>query len=398
MRPATIPPGHFATPLLETPFHPRIAPLNRLHNWAAWAGYRTAACFGDVEMEHSAIRNAATLYDISPMMKYRIRGPEAADYLNRLTLRDAGRLAEGAVHYTAWTDDAGMVMDDGTLFRLGPQDFRLCSQERHLPWLLDSAWGFDVTVEDETEGVAALALQGPTSASVLRAAGFDIDALRPFRQGRFPFGTGELTISRTGFTGDLGYELWINPADALVLWDRLMAAGAPFGLVPVGSEAVMIARIEAGFLTANLDFIPAQQALREDRARSPLELGLGWMIDWDKGHFTGRRALAAERAHGSRWALVGLDIPGNVAAEGALLYEGKKREAGFITAACWSPTLKRNIAIAHVAARHADCRDLWVEIYARRELHYHKLMLPVTKTARPFFAPERRRATPPGRY
>ena len=160
----------------------------------------------------------------------------------------------------------------------------------------------------------------------------------------------------------------------------------------------MLARTEAGFLTTNLDFIPVHQALREDRVRSPLELGLGWMIDWDKGHFTGRRALLAERNGRSQWALVGLDIPGNVSAEGAILYHGRKREAGFVTAACWSPTLKRNIAIAHVAARHADCRDLWVEIYALRELQYHKLMLPVTKTERPFFAPGRRRATPPARF
>lgn len=385
-------------PLHETPFHPRTAALNRLHNWAPWAGYRTAGCYGDPGMEHSAIRNAATLYDITPMMKYRICGPDAAAFLNRLTLRNAARLAVGAVQYTAWTDDAGKTLDDGTLFRLGPDDFRLCCQERHLPWLLDSARGFDVAIRDETAEVAALALQGPTSASVLAAAGFDVSGLRPFRLTDYPFGNGRLMVSRTGFTGDLGYELWLSPGDALPLWDHLMLCGAPFGLGPAGSDAVMLARTEAGFLTANLDFIPAHQALREDRVRSPLELGLGWMIDWDKGHFTGRRALLAERVQGGAWAVVGLDVPGNVSAEGAILYHRKRQEAGFVTAACWSPTLKRNIAIAHVVARHADCRDLWVEIYALRELQYHKLMLPVRKTERPFHAPDRRRATPPARF
>lgn len=394
-----IPLRHYEQPLQETPFHPRTAPLNRLQNWGAWAGYMTPSCYGDSSMEHTAIRNAATLYDISPMIKYRIRGPGAAEYLNRLTLRDAARLSPGAVHYTAWTDDAGQVMDDGTLFRLGADDFRLCCQERHLPWLMDSAWGFDVIVEDETDRIAALALQGPVSAAVLAAAGFDVSALKPFRLAAFPFGAGEVTISRTGFTGDLGYELWTAPGDALALWDHLMAQGTALGLIPVGTDAVMLARTEAGFLTTNLDFIPAHQALREDRTRSPLELGLGWMIAWDKGPFTGRRALMAEREDKtSRWALAGLDIPGNVSAEGSILYHGKRREAGFVTAACWSPTLKRNIAIAHVAAKYADCRDLWVEIYALRELQYHKLMLPITKTERPFFAPERRRATPPGRF
>lgn len=382
-------------PLAETPFHPRTSALNRLHNWGAWAGYRTAGCYGDTVMEHTAIRNAASLYDITPMIKYRITGPDAAAYLDRLTVRNVSNLAEKAVHYTAWTDDAGQMMDDGTLFRLGPQDFRLCCQERHLPWLRDSAWGFDVAIADETESVAALALQGPTSAAVLRACGFDIDGLKPFRMAEFAFAETNLLISRTGFTGDLGYELWIAPAQALALWDHLMMQGAPFGLMPVGSDAVMLARTEAGFLTANLDFIPAQQALREDRSRSPLELGLGWMVDWNKGPFTGRRALLAERETGGRWALVGLDIPGNVSAEGAILYHRKTTEAGFITAACWSPTLKRNLALAQVQARHADCRDLWVEIYALRELQYAKLMLPVRATPRPFFAPGRRRATPP---
>lgn len=389
---------HFETPLIETPFHPRIEALNRHHHWVAWSGYRTAGCFGDPSMEHTAIRNAATLYDISPMVKYRIRGPEALAYLNRLTLRNVNKLPEGSVHYTAWSDDAGRIMDDGTVFHLGPNHYRLCCQERHLPWLIDSAWGFDVEIHDETADIAALALQGPVSATVLIAAGFDVSALKPFRMARFAFASSEILISRTGFTGDLGYELWIAPELALPLWDHLMQAGALHGLTPIGSDAVMLARTEAGFLTTNLDFIPVQQALREDRARSPLELGLGWMIDWDKGHFTGRSALWAEReGKTSRWALVGLDIPGNIAADGAILYYDKRREAGFVTAACWSPTLKRNIAIAHVAARYADCADLWVEIYAQRELQYHKLMLKVAKTERPFYLPERRRLTPPGR-
>ncbi|MDT8343946.1 MAG: aminomethyltransferase family protein, partial [Thermohalobaculum sp.] len=350
----------------------------------------------DVAMEHSAIRNAATLYDLCPMIKYRIEGPQAVDYLNRLTLRDAGKLAVGAVHYTAWTDDRGRLLDDGTLFRLAPERFRLCCQERHLPWLLDSAWGFDVRITDETEAVAALSLQGPLSATVLAAMGVDVSALRPFRLLEVPFGAGRLTISRTGFTADLGYELWFDPGLALPLWDRLEAAGAPFGLRPIGSEALNIARIEAGFIVTHLDFTPADQAVREDRARSPLEMGLDWMIDWDKGHFTGRRALAAQRARGPTWAFVGLDIAGNVPAEGALLYRDRRHEAGVVTAAVWSPTLKRNIALAQVRRRYLD-RRLWAEIYAQRELHHARMMVRATPAARPFFNPARRRATPPGR-
>lgn len=388
---------HFRTPLLQTPFHARTAAANVLNRWGPWGGYMTALCFGDVDMEYTAVRNAASVYDLCPMVKYRITGPGAAAYLNRLTLRDAARLAVGGVQYTAWVDDQGKLLDDGTLFRQGPQEYLICCQERHLPWFLDSALGFDVAVVEVSEEIAALSLQGPCSASALAAAGFDVSALKPFRMVTLPFQGAQITISRTGFTGDLGYELWMTPDQALPLWDHLFAAGVPFGIRPIGSDALNLARIEAGFIIAGMDFVPAHHALREDRPRSPLEMGLGWMIDWDKGHFTGRRALAAEKARGSDWVLLGLDVPGNVSAEGAILYHDKRVEAGFVTAAAWSPALKANVAIAQVKARYAEATSLWVEIYALRELQYAKLMLQVTPTERPFFNPARRRATPPGR-
>ncbi|SEK99599.1 aminomethyltransferase [Roseovarius azorensis] len=388
---------HYQTPLRQTPFHPRTSAANRLHAWAPWAGYATVQTYDDLAMEHSAIRNAATLYDLCPMIKYRIEGTDAAACLNRLTVRDADRLAVGGVHYTVWCDDAGHLIDDGTLFRLAPDRYRLCCQERHLPWLLDSAFGFDVRITDETGEIAALALQGPTSAVVLRAAGFDIDTLKPFRMAEFPFAGGHLTISRTGFTGDLGYELWTTPDLALPLWDSLTDAGALYGLRPVGSEALNIARLEAGFIIAGQDFTPAPHCLREDRLRSPLEMGLGWLIDWDKGQFTGRRALLRQRERGPHWAFVGLEIEGNVAAEGAILYHNRKTEIGVITGACWSPTLKTSIALAQVKARHAKGGNLWAEIYALRELHYARMMMPARVVARPFFNPTRKRQTPPGK-
>ncbi len=389
---------HAATPLLQTPFHARTAALNRLHRWGPWAGHRAALCFGDADMEYTAIRNGATIYDLCPMLKYAIRGPDAADYLNRLTIRNAAKLPVGGVQYTAWCDDAGKLLDDGTLFRHAADHYRICCQERHLNWLLDSAEGFDVTVVEVTETIAALSLQGPCSAEVLKAAGFDVASLKPFRMTDYPFGNGRLTISRTGFTGDLGYELWLDPTEALPLWDHLFSAGAPWNLRPIGSDALNLARIEAGFIVTNMDFIAADQALREDRPRSPLEMGLAWMIDWDRGHFTGRRALQAEQARGSDWALVALEVGGNISAEGSLLYHNRKTEAGFITAAAWSPSVKKSIALAQVPARHRSGDNLWVEIYALRELQYVKLMLPVTVVERPFFNPPRKRATPPGRF
>lgn len=390
---------HYQIPSKQTLFHPRTAAANRMNAWGPWAGYTTALVYEDETMEYTAIRNAASVYDLCPMVKYRVSGADATAYLNRLTVRNVSKLSVGGVQYTVWCDDAGKLVDDGTLFHLGPDDYRICCQERHLPWLADSAFGFDVTIVEETEEVAALSLQGPCSASVLIAAGFDVSVLKPFRMASFPFGTSELTISRTGFTGDLGYELWTSPDNALPLWDALFAAGALFGIRPIGSNALNLARIEAGFIVTNLDFVPVQQAVREDRSRSPLDMGLDWMIDWDKGHFNGRRTLLAERDNRtSKWALVGLDIEGNVSAEGSLLYHNRKTEAGFITAAAWSPTTKRNIAIAHLARKYANGANLWVEIYALRELQYVKLMVPVQIVDRPFFNPARKRATPPERF
>jgi len=389
---------HFETPLLKTPFHPRTEAANKLWAWGNWGGYTTALTFSDLAMEHSAIRNTATVYDLCPMIKYRIAGPQAVEYLNRLTLRNAAKLSTGGVHYTAWVNDAGHLLDDGTLFRLGPDRFRLCCQERHLTWLQDSAFGFDVTITEETEEIAALSLQGPTSAEILRRAGFAIDALKPFRMAEFAFGTGCLMISRTGFTGDLGYELWTTPDLALPLWDALFAAGALHGLRPIGSHALNIARLEAGFVITGFDFTPADVCVREDRLRSPLELGLGWLIDWDKGQFTGKAALRRQRDAGTTWSFVGLEIDGNISAEGAILYRNRKHEVGVITGACWSPSLKKNIALAQVLTKHAKGDNIWAEIYALRELHYEKLMMRARVVDRPFFNPDRRRATPPGRF
>lgn len=394
---------HYLTPLLRTPFHQRTHTLNRLHSWAPWAGYTTALAFDDVIMEYTAIRNAVSVYDLCPMRKYRITGPGALAYLNRLTLRDVAKLAIGRVHYTAWCDEHGKLLDDGTLFRYAETNFLLCCQEAHLPWLLDSAFGFDVDVADATKDIAALSLQGPCSCAVLKLAGLTaVEKLKPFEMGAFATNGGvPLTVSRTGFTGDLGYELWTSPDHALALWDQLFEAGALHGIRAVGTSALNMARIEAGFIITNFDFTAAEQAVRDDRARSPIEMGLEWMIDFDKGHFNGRRALREEKRRGtSKWALVGLDIEGNVSAENSLVYHAKTREVGYITAALWSPAAKRNIALAMLERPYHSEKagNLWVEIYAPRELMYHKLMVRARITDRPFYNTARRRETPPADF
>lgn len=394
-----IPREHFRTYARETPFHPRLAPLAIAEDWYVWSGFRAVRTVRDAEMEYFAIRNAAALFDISPLVKYRIEGPGAEAFLDRLTLRDVTKLAPGRVQYTAWCDGEGQLLDDGTLFRLAPDRFRLCAQGRHLPWLLDSAAGFDVSVREETEEIAGLALQGPTAAAVLARAGVAaVTTLRPFGIAAVTLGGVPATLSRTGFTGDLGYELFVAAGDALPLWDALVVAGTPFGLTPIGWAALDRARIEAGFLVSGTDFVPADHALRADRARRPDEAGLGWMVDPGKSLFNGRRAILA--AGPPRRRLVGLEIAGNVPAEGAILYHRQRREAGIVTSALWSPMLKKSIAIASLAAPCGGAvqGDLWAEIYALRELEYRKLMKPVRIVPRPFLRLPRAGATPPGMH
>jgi len=395
-------PAHFEKPLLETPFHSRARDLSQADSFVAWAGYTTVDVFTTVEQEYFAIRNAATLYDLTPMVKYRIAGPDAVPYLNRLMTRDLAKLNPDRVAYSIWCNDAGHLIDDGTVFRLGENEYRLCAAARQLDWLLESAVGFDVRIAEITVEIAALALQGPTSCAVLKAAGLrDIEKLKPFGVGYFSLDGRPLTVSRTGFTGDLGYELWMAPEAAEAVWDALMAAGHSRGIRAIGSQALNIARLEAGFLSPNVDFVSAEHTIRTGRDRSPLELGLAWLVDFDKGHFTGRRALLAERQRGPRRQLVGLDIAGNKPAHNALLYAAAdgKREVGSITSAAWSPTCKRNIALAMVDAPYFRTgAAVWAYIYLNRELVWERRMSRAEVVERPFFAPGRRRATPPAEF
>jgi len=390
---------HYRKPLLETPFHARARELSQIDQFVPWAGYTTVDVFTTVEQEYFAIRNACTLFDLTPMVKYRVAGRESLEFLNRLVTRDLRKLRVGRVSYVVWCNDRGHIIDDGTVFRLAETEFRLCTAERQLDWLLDSAIGFDVEIAEVTTEIAALAVQGPTSCYILKRFGLEgIERLKVFEIGEFTVGGRPLTVSRTGFTGDLGYELWMRPTDAVAIWDELMAAGRTRGIRAIGSQALNMARIEAGFLLPNIDFVNAEHTVRLGRDRSPLELGLGWLVDLDKPHFNGRRALLVERRDGPKRLLVGLDVAGNKPAHHALLYteEAGRREAGSVTSALWSPTCKRNIALAIVEAPHfALGTTLWADIYLNRELLWERRMAKCTIVEKPFFAPERRRATPP---
>jgi aminomethyltransferase len=395
---------HYRQPLLRTPFHERARALSQLDAFIPWTGYSTVDVFSTVEQEYFAIRNSCSVYDLTPMVKYRIAGRDALRFLNRLTTRDVRKLAPGKVAYNVWCNDAGELIDDGTVFCLAPGEYRLCTAERQLDWLAASAIGFEVEIAEITEDIAALAVQGPTSCAVLRELGLaGIERLKPFECAQFTLAGahGGLMVSRTGFTGDLGYELWMQPADAEGVWDRLFAAGRTRGIRPIGSRALNTARIEAGFLLPHFDFVPAGQTLRIGTARSPIELGLAWLVDFEKGHFTGRRALVAERARGARRQLVGLDVEGNKPAHNALLYDERrgKRQVGSVSSAAWSPTCKRNLALAMVDAPHFESgATLWAEIYLNRELVWERRIVRARVVERPFYAPARRRATPPADF
>jgi aminomethyltransferase len=398
---------HYRQPLLKTPFHDRARALCQVDSFIPWAGYTTVDVFSTVEQEYFAIRNSTSVYDLTPMVKYRIAGRDATRYLNRLVTRDIAKLRPDRVAYCVWCDDSGHIIDDGTVFCLGESEYRLCTGERQLNWLLDSAVGFDLEISEVTEDIAALSIQGPTSCALLKILGLDgIERLKPFDLAHFTLPVAlavesPLMVSRTGFTGDLGYEMWMRPADAERVWDALMEVGRDRALRAIGSRALNIARIEAGFLLPNVDFVSAEHTLRVGTERSPLELGLEWLLDFQKGHFTGRRALLEEKRRGPRRLLVGLDIDGTKPAHTALLYADRsgKRQVGSVTSATWSPTAKRNIALAMMDAPHITTGlNVWAEIYLNRELVWERRMARAQIVTRPFFSPERRRLTPPANY
>lgn len=398
---STHPPVHQGR--LKTPFYSRLEKLDTVNEWHQWKGYSSADSLYCGDTEYFAIRNATAVFDLTPMTKYRITGPEALEYLNRLVTRDMAKVGPGRVAYAVWCDDHGQVIDDGTIFHLKKGEYRLCSQERHYAWLQAAALGFDVTITHETEDVAALAVQGPTSFSVLDRMGLDgLDQLKPFGLTHFDFQGSELMVSRTGFTGDLGYELWIAPNKAEALWDALFEAGEIFGIRAIGTYALEMSRIEAGYMAPYTEFLPADETVRTGRSRSPLELGMEWLVDFKKPNFNGRRALAEEKRKGSTWRLVKLDIDGNKMAHNSYIYakaKGNKREIGFITSALWSPICKQNIALGTVRTPHGKPGDtVWVEIYYQREMHWNRRMAKATVVDKPFWFPARRGVTPPGRY
>lgn len=386
--------------LLQTPFYSRTSRLCQSNLWSPWKAYTTVDCYSVVEEEYFAIRNATGVFDLTPMIKYRISGNDGLAYLDKLMTRKMNKLTPGRVMYSAWCNDRGHVLDDGTVFHLDDNLWRLCSAERHMDWLLATAIGFDISIEDETDEVVGLAVQGPTSCQVLKAMNLEgVENIKPFQLKYFSFEGMELLVSRTGFTGDLGYELWVTSANAEKLWDALFDAGKAYGILPIGSHALDIVRIEAGFIQAEVDFVPALDVVRAGRGRSPFELGLDWLVHFDKPVFNGRQALLKEKENGSRYRFVRLDVEGNKPANDSFIYNGKKEIVGHVTSATWSPSAKKNVALASLEMPWGKAEDeLYAEIYYNRELQWSRLMARCQVVEGAFFDPPRRRETPPLDY
>jgi aminomethyltransferase len=319
-------------------------------------------------------------------------------------------MSPGQVYYTPWCDEHGKVIDDGTVSRLEEQVYRWTAADPSLRWFRQNAAGLDVAIEDISEQVAALALQGPTAARALRAAAeADIDGLKYFRVTRGSIAGVPVDISRTGYTGDLGYEVWVPAESAVRVWDALMAAGRPFDIKPAGMLALDVARVEAGLLLIDVDFNGSKKALIPAQTYSPYEMGLGRLVQLDKAPFVGRRALLDEQRRGPARMIVGLEVDWRdveahydrvglppvapaAASRVAVPVRHGGRQVGRATTTAWSPTLKRLIALATVDAPHfAEGTRLEIEITVEGVRHYAG----ATVVRTPFFNPPRKTATPP---
>jgi aminomethyltransferase len=388
----------------------RTGPLNRKQQWREWSGYHVASVYDELHIhEYTAIRQRAALLDVSPLFKYIVRGPDAVRLIDRVITRDATKIKPGQVIYTPWCDEAGKVIDDGTVARLDDDTFRWTSADPHLRWFELNGRGLDVEIEDVSEQMAAIALQGPLSRAVLESATkADWSDLGYYRRRSAKAGRIALDVSRTGYTGDLGYELWVDASKAVALWDRLVEVGTEFGITPAGMLALDMVRIEAGLILIEVDYTSSRHALAAEQSYSPYEIGLGRLVNLDKQTpFVGKRALAAEQAVGGpARRLVGLTInwldverlyeaqqlPIHVAPTSwraqVPLYAGN-RQVGRATSGSYSPLLKQHIALASVDAIH---EAPGTQLHLEWSVEGVRGRAAATVVPLPFFDPPRKRA------
>ncbi len=377
--------------------------------WRRWAGYVVASSYElSHDREYHAIRSAAALFDVSPLYKYLITGPDAARLLDRIVTRNVSKAKVGQVLYTPWCDAEGKQIDDGTISRLDEQTYRLTAADPNLRWLHLNAAGLDITVADVSERTAALSLQGPNSRAILQiAAEIDLTGLKYFHLVHARIRGMPVTISRTGYTGDLGYEIWVDADQAVPLWDALIETGSPYGITPAGMLALDVARIEAGLLLIEVDYFSSRHALIEAQKSSPFELGLGWTVALDKERFNGQAALAAEKRRGAAWQFTGLAVdweslerlyaevglpprlPTQAWRTSVPIYGNGRRQVGYATSGGWSPLLKQYLALAHLEAPFARAGTaLRMEV----TVEHRRKQATARVTPLPFFNPDRKRA------
>jgi aminomethyltransferase len=394
-----------------TAFHERTFQLCESLNYREWSGYYAVSSYEPHhEHEYNAIRNAAALIDISPLFKYRVSGKDATRLVDRIITRDMRKVSVGQVIYTPWCDEHGKVIDDGTVSRLEENTYRWTAADPSLRWFTQNAAGMDVHIEDISESVSALALQGPTSGRLLKSLvkDADIENLKYFRVTSGTIGGLPVEISRTGYTGDLGYEIWVSSEQAVKVWDALMEAGRAFDIHPAGMLALDVARVEAGLLLIEVDFNSSKKALIDEQKYSPFEMGLGRLVHAGKNRFIGQAALIAEQKRGHAREIVGFEIDwpeveqlyetaglppavSPIASRVAVPVFKDGVQVGKATSSTWSPTLKKMIALATVKREYTKPGtqlQFEITIEAKRQ----RARAIVVKT--PFFNPRRKTATP----
>jgi aminomethyltransferase len=359
------------------------------------------------DYEYHAIRNSAGLIDVSPLYKYEIRGRDALKLVNRVMTRDAAKCAVGQALYGCLCEDDGAVIQDGTVFRLAEDQFRFNLADPSLRWLKLNAAGMDLSIQEVSEQIGALALQGPNAFRILQqVVDVELAKLRFFRLARAKVLDVPVVVSRTGYTGDLGYEIWVAAEHAERIWDVLIEKGKDFGIKPAGILALDVARLEAGFILLEVDYIGAEKALISSQRYSPFEIGLGWTVDLKKEHFIGVEALARLNRSGPARQVVGLEVtledyeylyqqlglPPHfplVAWRGGVPVYKDDRHVGHATTGAWSPTLKKYVALATIEKEYIQPGtrlDLEVTVEHRRKT------AGVTVVKLPFFDPPRKRA------
>jgi len=398
------------TNLKISPFFDRTSKLNESQEWRRWSGYLSATNYELThDNEYFAIRTKSALLDISPLKKYLIEGKDALALLDRLVTRNIKICKIGQVMYTPWCDENGKVIDDGTIQRLSENKFRITSAEPNLDWILHIASGLNVKIKDDSETTAALALQGPNSRKILNSISeVSLDGLKFFWMIDTNFNGIPVSISRTGYTGDLGYEIWMDSENALLIWDLLLKKGASYGITPAGLHALDIARIEAGLILLDVDYISSRHAIIEPRKSSPFELGLGWAVKMKKNDFIGKIALEKELDRDPEWEFVGIEIewseleshyrnaglapglPSTAWRTSTPLYYNRN-QVGYATSGTWSPILKRYIALAHLKS---DYSQNGTELEFEIKVEHFKKTTKAKVVNTPFFNPERKRSCP----